>query len=132
MTKLKGKILAGKVLVKPDEAEAKTASGLFIPDSAQEKPRKGVVVLVGAAKKDEPMEVKAGDLVAYALANKAFPALQDAVNGKTVIQPLNCIIDANFVNGDVTDLLGAWLGYGVSVINVPTATPDAEENGGGE
>lgn len=77
-------------------------------------------------------EVKAGDLVAYALANKAFPALQDAVNGKTVIQPLNCIIDANFVNGDVTDLLGAWLGYGVSVINVPTATPDAEENGGGE
>ena len=65
MTKLKGKILAGKVLVKPDEAESKTASGLFIPDSAQEKPRKGVVVLVGAAKKDEPMEVKAGDLVLY-------------------------------------------------------------------
>ncbi|MBP5473410.1 MAG: co-chaperone GroES [Bacteroidales bacterium] len=65
MTKLKGKILAGKVLVKPDEAEAKTASGLFIPDSAQEKPRKGVVVLVGAAKKAEPMEVKAVDLVLY-------------------------------------------------------------------
>ena len=65
MTQKKKKILAGKVLVKPAEAESKTASGLFIPDSAQEKPRKGVVVLVGAAKKDEPMEVKVGDEILY-------------------------------------------------------------------
>lgn len=65
MAKLKGKVLAGKVLVKPDEAEAKTASGIIIPDSAKEKPRQGKVVLVGAAKKDEEMEVKAGDTVLY-------------------------------------------------------------------
>ena len=60
MAQLKGKILAGKVLVKPYEAEAKTASGIIIPDSAKEKPRQGKVVLVGAAKKDEEMEVKEG------------------------------------------------------------------------
>ena len=56
MAQLKGRILAGKVLVKPDEAEEKTASGIIIPDSAKEKPRQGTVVLVGAPKKDEEME----------------------------------------------------------------------------
>ncbi len=65
MAKIKGKVLAGKVLVKPDEAEAKTASGIIIPDSAKEKPRQGKVVLVGAPKKDEEMEVKTGDIVLY-------------------------------------------------------------------
>ena len=65
MAKIKGKILAGKVLVKPNEAEEKTASGIIIPDSAKEKPRQGKVVLVGAAKKDETMEVKEGDQVLY-------------------------------------------------------------------
>ena len=65
MSTLKGKILAGKVLVKPEAAEEKTASGIYIPESAKEKPLKGKVVLVGEAKKDEPMEVKAGDLVLY-------------------------------------------------------------------
>jgi chaperonin GroES len=65
MAQLKGKILAGKVLVKPYEAEAKTASGIIIPDSAKEKPRQGKVILVGAAKKDEDMEVKKGDEVLY-------------------------------------------------------------------
>jgi len=65
MAQLKGRILAGKVLVKPHEAEAKTASGIIIPDSAKEKPRQGAVILVGAAKKDEEMEVKKGDVVLY-------------------------------------------------------------------
>mgnify|MGYP000885198771 CR=1 FL=1 len=65
MKKIKGKVLAGKVLVKPHEAEAKTASGIIIPDSAKEKPRQGTVVLVGAPKKDEEMEVKVGDVVLY-------------------------------------------------------------------
>ncbi len=65
MAQIKGKVLAGKVLVKPHEAEAKTASGIIIPDSAKEKPRQGTVVLVGAPKKDEEMEVKKGDVVLY-------------------------------------------------------------------
>ena len=65
MADLKGKILAGKILVQPQAAEEKTSSGIIIPDSAKEKPQVGKVVLVGAAKKDEPMEVKVGDVVFY-------------------------------------------------------------------
>ncbi len=65
MADLKGKILAGKILVQPKEAETKTASGIIIPDSAKEKPQAGVVVLVGTAKKDEAMEVSVGDTVFY-------------------------------------------------------------------
>jgi chaperonin GroES len=65
MSELKGKILAGKILVKPQPAEEKTSSGIIIPDSAKEKPLKGQVVLVGSPKKDEAMEVKVGDVVLY-------------------------------------------------------------------
>lgn len=65
MAELKGKILAGKVLVKPSEAEDKTASGIIIPDTAREKPQHGSVVMVGTDKKDELMEVKVGDKVLY-------------------------------------------------------------------
>ncbi len=65
MAKLKGKILAGKVLVKPSEAEEKTASGIIIPETAKEKPQNGVVVMVGSDKKDEPMEIKVGEQVLY-------------------------------------------------------------------
>ena len=65
MAEIKGKILAGKVLVKPSEAEATTASGIIIPDTAKEKPQNGKVVMVGSDKKDEPMEIKVGDQVLY-------------------------------------------------------------------
>ncbi len=65
MADLKGKILAGKILVLPQEAETKTASGIIIPDSAKEKPLAGKVVLTGAAKKDEPMEISVNDTVFY-------------------------------------------------------------------
>ena len=65
MTELKGKILAGKILVKPQEAETKTSTGIIIPDSAKEKPQAGKVVMVGSDKKDEPMEIKTGDVVFY-------------------------------------------------------------------
>jgi chaperonin GroES len=65
MAQLKGKVLAGKVLVKPQEAESKTASGIIIPDSAKEKPRQGTIILVGGPKKDEEIEVKKGDVVLY-------------------------------------------------------------------
>ena len=65
MADLKGKILAGKILIQTQAAEEKTVSGIIIPDSAQEKPQVGTVVLVGAGKTDEPMELKAGDVVMY-------------------------------------------------------------------
>ncbi len=51
MTDLKGRILAGKILVEPKAAEEKTASGIIIPDSAKEKPQQGVVVLTGSFKR---------------------------------------------------------------------------------
>ena len=59
------KPLADRVLIEPKEAETKTASGLFIPDTAKEKPQQGVVIAVGNGKKDEPMELKVGDVVLY-------------------------------------------------------------------
>lgn len=59
------KPLADRVVIAPKEAETKTASGLFIPDSAKEKPQMGTVVAVGPGRKDEPMEVKPGDVVLY-------------------------------------------------------------------
>lgn len=65
MAQISGRPLAGKVLVKAKEAEVKTASGIIIPDSAKEKPLQGEVVAVGAAKKDETVEVKVGDKVLY-------------------------------------------------------------------
>ena len=57
--------LADRVLVEPADAETTTASGIIIPDTAQEKPQKGTVVAIGSGKKDEPMTVKAGDTVLY-------------------------------------------------------------------
>ena len=59
------KPLADRVLVEPQEAQTKTASGIFIPDTAKEKPQQGKVVAAGPGKKDEPMEVKPGDVVLY-------------------------------------------------------------------
>ena len=59
------KPLADRVVIEPKEAETRTASGIFIPDTAKEKPQQGTVVAVGPGKKDEPMEVKVGDVVLY-------------------------------------------------------------------
>ncbi len=65
MTKTKIQPLEDRVLVRPADAEEKTASGLIIPDTAKEKPQKGTVMAVGKGKKDEPMTVKKGDSVLY-------------------------------------------------------------------
>ena len=64
------KPLADRVLVKPDEAEQKTASGLYIASNAQEKPQRGTIVAVGAGKVNDkgeriPMDVKVGDRVLF-------------------------------------------------------------------
>ncbi|MBL7472976.1 co-chaperone GroES [Robertkochia sediminum] len=65
MSKVNIQPLADRVLVEPLEAETKTASGIIIPDTAKEKPQKGVVVAVGPGTKDEKMTVKVGDTVLY-------------------------------------------------------------------
>ena len=59
------KPLADRVLVEPKEAETKTASGLYIPDTEKDKTQEGKVIAAGPGKKDEPMEVKVGDEVIY-------------------------------------------------------------------
>ena len=65
MAKLKIKPLADRVLIEPAEAETTTVSGIIIPDTAQEKPQKGIVVAVFNGTKDHEMSVKIGDQVLY-------------------------------------------------------------------
>lgn len=59
------KPIADRVVIEAAPAEEKTASGLYIPDTAKEKPQRGKVVAVGNGKADEPMTVKVGDEVLY-------------------------------------------------------------------
>ena len=59
------KPLADRVLIEAKEAETKTASGLYIPDSAKEKPQQGTVIAVGRGNKEEPMELCVGETVLY-------------------------------------------------------------------
>ncbi|MDR2449595.1 MAG: co-chaperone GroES [Prevotellaceae bacterium] len=70
--------LADRVLVEPAEADEKTASGLYIPDTAKEKPQRGKIIAVGNGKKDEPMELKVGDEVLYG----KYAGTEISVDGK--------------------------------------------------
>ena len=65
MSKINIKPLADRVVVKADAAEEMTKSGLYIPDTAKEKPQRGTVMAAGPGKKDEPTTVKVGDTVLY-------------------------------------------------------------------
>ena len=65
MGKVALKPLADRVLVEAAAAEEKTAGGIIIPDTAQDKPPRGKVIAVGTGKKDEPLTVKVGDSVLY-------------------------------------------------------------------
>ncbi len=67
---MKLKPLADRVVIQPLEAEEKTESGIFIPDSAQEKQQKGKIVAVGKGRIDDDgnvkaLEVKVNDEVLY-------------------------------------------------------------------
>ena len=67
---MKIKPLADRVVVKPQEAEETTASGIILPDTAKEKPQAGEVVSVGPGKVSDTgnaitMTVKVGDNVLY-------------------------------------------------------------------
>ena len=65
MSKVNFKPLADRVLVEPEAAEEKTASGIIIPDTAKEKPQKGKIIAVGDGTTDHKMNVKVGDRVLY-------------------------------------------------------------------
>lgn len=63
--------LGDKIVIKVIEDTEQTSGGIFIPDSAKEKPQKGEIVAVGEGKtldsgEKEPMEVKVGDTILYA------------------------------------------------------------------
>jgi len=69
-TKTNIKPLEDRILVRPEEGEETTASGIVIPDTAKEKPQEGTVLAVGPGKRSDtgdliPMDVKAGDRVVY-------------------------------------------------------------------
>ena len=63
--------LDDRIVVRPSEAEEKTASGLVIPDTAKEKPQQGEVLAAGPGRRAEntgeliPLDVKVGDKVVY-------------------------------------------------------------------
>jgi len=57
--------LHDRIIVKPAPAEEKTSGGIIIPDTAKEKPQRGMVIAAGPGKKDEPVTVKKGDTVLY-------------------------------------------------------------------
>ena len=62
--------LQDRIIVKRVEEETMTAGGLFIPETAKEKPQRGEIVAVGNGKKTEdgkvlPLDVKAGDIVLF-------------------------------------------------------------------
>jgi chaperonin GroES len=65
MSKINIKPLADRVLIEPAAAETKTSSGLYIPDTAKEKPQKGIVIAAGPGTKENPVTLKAGDTVLY-------------------------------------------------------------------
>jgi chaperonin GroES len=67
---MKFRPLHDRVVVKRVDEESKTAGGIIIPDTAQEKPMQGKIIAVGPGARDEagkivPLEVKAGDLVLF-------------------------------------------------------------------
>jgi len=65
MSKTKITPLADRVIIKQEDAETKTSSGIIIPDTAQEKPQKGSVIAVGKGTKENPITLKIGDNVLY-------------------------------------------------------------------
>jgi chaperonin GroES len=69
-TKATIKPLEDRIVVRPEEGEETTVSGLVIPDTAKEKPQEGTVLAVGPGKRSDtgellPMDVKEGDRVMY-------------------------------------------------------------------
>ncbi len=78
------KPLDDRILVKPLEPETKTSSGIYLPDSAQEKPTQGKVIAVGPGKINDDgertkVEVKKGDTVIYG----KYSGMEIDVDGET-------------------------------------------------
>lgn len=83
-------LLENRVMVEPDIANQTTSSGLYIPESAQEKPRQGKVISIGNGKPDSEILLKVGDKVLYG----KYSGTEIEFNGK------NCLIMRD------TDIIG--------------------------
>ena len=83
------KPLDDRIVVRPNEAETQTASGLVIPDTAKEKPQQGEVLAVGPGKRSEttgeliPVDIKVGDTVLYS----KYGGTEVAVKGEDLLVP---------------------------------------------
>tara|TARA_B100000959_G_C14901917_1_gene591324 strand:+ start:789 stop:1073 length:285 start_codon:yes stop_codon:yes gene_type:complete len=80
------KPLSDRIVVKPEPAEEKTASGIILPDTAQEKPQMGMVMAVGPGKSSDSgdliaMALKKGDKVLYG----KYTGTEISVNGDDVL-----------------------------------------------
>ena len=79
--------LEDRIVVRPSEAEEKTASGLVIPDTAKEKPQQGTVLAVGPGRRSEqsgeliPPDLAAGDTVVYS----KYGGTEITVDGEDVL-----------------------------------------------
>lgn len=81
MSQVNIKPLADRVIVEAAPAEEKTAFGIIIPDTAKEKPQRGIVVAAGPGKKDEPTIVKVGDTVLYG----KYSGTEITIDGKELL-----------------------------------------------
>ena len=81
------KPLDDRIVVRPNEAETQTASGLVIPDTAKEKPQQGEVLAVGPGKRAEssgeliPTGITVGDVVLYS----KYGGTEVAVDGEDLL-----------------------------------------------
>ena len=81
------KPLEDRIVVRPNEAEETTLSGIVIPDTAKEKPQQGEVLAVGPGRRSEqtgdliPMDVKVGDTVVYS----KYGGTEIAVDGEDLL-----------------------------------------------
>ena len=75
-----------RIVIRPQDAESTTASGLVIPDTAKEKPQQGEVLAVGAGRRGDtgdliPMDVSVGDVVVYS----KYGGTEIASNGEDLL-----------------------------------------------
>lgn len=78
--------LEDRIVLRPNDAESQTASGLVIPDTAKEKPQQGEVLAVGAGRRGDngdliPMDVAVGDVVVYS----KYGGTEIASNGEDLL-----------------------------------------------
>lgn len=80
------KPLGNRIVVEPLEQEEKTSAGLYLPDTAKEKPQQGVVLAIGPGDRDEkgeriPMDVKVDDIVLFA----KYAGTEVKIDGKKIL-----------------------------------------------